>query len=42
VITHNADLAIAEQIVSLMWDTGDYREIFIECDGERLSPDRDN
>ena len=41
VITHNADLAIAEQIMSLMWGTGDYSDIFIECDGKRLSPNRD-
>ena len=31
------DLPVAEKTLSLMQSSGDYTEIFIECDGKRLS-----
>jgi hypothetical protein len=38
-ISQTADLAAAERVMSLMWTTATYSDIFIECNGKRLSPD---
>ena len=36
-ITETADVAVAEKVVSLMWGSVNYSDIFIECDGKRLA-----
>ena len=36
-ISEHVDLSVAEKILSLMQNSGNYSEIFVECDGERLS-----
>ena len=41
-ISETADLAAAERVMSLMWTTATYSDIFIECNGKRLAPHRDN
>jgi hypothetical protein len=40
-ISHHFDLAVAEEVLSLMESTGDYIDMFIECDGERLPAHRE-
>ena len=41
-ISETADLAAADKIMSVMWTTAQYSDIFIECNGKRLAPHRDN
>jgi hypothetical protein len=36
-ISEQVDLPVAEKTLSLMQSSGNYSEIFIECDGKRLS-----
>jgi len=36
-ISEHARLPVAEKILSVMERSGNYSEIFIECDGKRLS-----
>jgi len=36
-ISEHVDPCVAEKILSLIQSTGRYSEIFIECDGKRLS-----
>ncbi len=39
-ISEHFDLTVAEKVLSLIKSTGNYSEIFVECNGERLPTNR--
>ena len=41
-ISETSELVVAVTVLSLMRGTATYSDIFIECNGKRLAPHRDN